>query len=128
MKTIFCWLIANLESHLGMMVLFVLFYPQFSDKNEISQKTEKLSSVIKGSEDIAINSLIVCVIVAFILAILTAVFTYRNFDEVISRQFKWRNSNVERFEARLNYTLTRFMWSMIVYCIYLLILSYQLFV
>lgn len=128
MKTIFCWLIANIESHIALMILFVLFYYTFLKKNENLQKMEQISSSVKVSEAVVLNYAIGILIIAFILAILTAIFTYQNFDEVISRQFKWRSSNVGQFSAQLSYTFSRFFWSMVIYCIYLCIILYKILV
>lgn len=36
------------------------------------------------------------------------IYTYKNFEEVVSQQFKYRNSNVEKFDYRLKYSWDRF--------------------
>lgn len=115
MKTIFCWIIANLEGFIAIILFYVMVCAAFQ-VNPINQD-------IQISQTALINLLIGSLILAFIFAIITAIFTYRNFDEVISRQFRWRNSNVELFSAQLKYTFSRFFWSMIVYSVYLIILS-----
>lgn len=44
-----------------------------------------------------------------LLALLLAVYTYQNFDEVVSRRMLYRNSAVDMFEEQLKYTICRFM-------------------
>jgi len=40
-----------------------------------------------------------------------AIYTYNNFDEVVSRRMLWRNSNVSLFNEQLKYSIGRFIAS-----------------
>lgn len=51
---------------------------------------------------------IVCASIAFVLGLILSVASYRNFDEVVSRRFLYRNSCVSVFEERFKYAITRF--------------------
>jgi membrane protease YdiL (CAAX protease family) len=65
---------------------------------------------------------LIALVFTFFLAILTAIYTYKNYNEVISRRFRWRSSNVDIFSARLKYTISRFFASMIIYSVYVITL------
>lgn len=125
MKTVFCWLIANLESQIALMIIIAILYPQISDKQENLKKIQQSYPNIQVSESTIVYFLIGCLIIAFILAVWTAIFTYRNFDEINSRRFRWSNSNVELFDIKLKYSISRFFVSMIVYCAYIAFFTYQ---
>jgi uncharacterized integral membrane protein len=47
-------------------------------------------------------------IVASVVSLLIAIYTFINFDEVTSRRMLWRNSNVSLFDVSILYTLDRF--------------------
>lgn len=51
---------------------------------------------------------IVCVAVSFVIGLITAISAYRNFDDVVSRRFLYRNSDVSVFENQLLYAINRF--------------------
>lgn len=51
---------------------------------------------------------LICVGIAFVLGFILSVASYRNFEEVVSRRFLYRNSLVSVFEERLKYAITRF--------------------
>ena len=121
MKTLMCWLIANLESHLIIIFLCALMYKLNTSPNHV----QIIFSKFLAPESISL--LIILVILAFIFSLWTAIFTYKNFNEVISRQFRWRNSNVEIFSSRLYYTSSRFAFAMTVYSSYLLIFLFGIF-
>ena len=55
-----------------------------------------------------------------------AQFAYNNFDEVTSRQMRWRNSNVSMHDARLGYWFNRFIVSFFLYTIILSIILFLL--
>lgn len=45
---------------------------------------------------------------AFLFGLVCAIYANRNFDDVVSRRFLFRNSNVSVFEVRWKYTFNRF--------------------
>lgn len=45
---------------------------------------------------------------SLIIALITAIFTANNMDEVVSRRMLYRNSNANMFEIKLLYTFNRF--------------------
>ena len=47
-------------------------------------------------------------VIAFPFGIYTSVYANQNFDDVVSRRFLYRNSNVSVFEVRWKYTFNRF--------------------
>ncbi|MDR0982490.1 MAG: hypothetical protein LBM07_04515 [Culturomica sp.] len=55
-----------------------------------------------------INKFWTVFIIASVISVFVAVYTYINIDEVLSRRMLWRNSNVSIFEYSLLYTLDRF--------------------
>ncbi len=52
--------------------------------------------------------LIIAAIPAFFFALFSSIYAYRNFDDVVSRRFLFRNSNVSVFEVQWKYTFNRF--------------------
>ena len=46
--------------------------------------------------------------IATVISVFLAVYTFINFDEVVSRRMSWRNSNVSLLEISILYTLDRF--------------------
>ena len=54
-----------------------------------------------------LRSLLVFAIIAFSGGVATAIYAYKHFDEVISRRFLYRNSNVAVFQERWRYTFNR---------------------
>ena len=55
--------------------------------------------------NLMISILKIALPIDIVLSIWAAVFTYKNFDEVFSRSSRWRNSNVEKFDVRLKYSI-----------------------
>lgn len=76
------------------LLCFALYYLLFDKEIEVSL------SVKIGA--------IVCVAVSFVIGLITAISAYRNFDDVVSRRFLYRNSDVSVFENQLLYAINRF--------------------
>lgn len=76
------------------LLCFALYYLLFDKEIEFSL------SVKIGA--------IVCVAVSFVIGLITAISAYRNFDDVVSRRFLYRNSDVSVFENQLLYAINRF--------------------
>ena len=52
--------------------------------------------------------LVTASIPALLFALFSSIYAYRNFDDVVSRRFLYRNSNVSVFEVQWKYTFNRF--------------------
>jgi len=99
-KTIKCWLVANIEGLSGIFFFFILF-TAFNEKNtELNDalKLETIHWVIFG----------IVSAVDIYLSVLIAIFSYRNFDEVVSLRMLFHNSNVSLFQEQLKYSISRF--------------------
>jgi hypothetical protein len=103
-NTIKCWLIANLETLLGICFLTFLFCSAHGSSGTANPSTQA-NIQIPTSWKIIIGSV---VIIAIYFSVKIATYTYRNFDEVVSRRMLWRNSNVSMFQEQLKYSLSRF--------------------
>lgn len=103
-STIKCWLIANLETLGGVSFLFFLFACSIHG-NSYTKVAQPTDGHIPISHWIIIG---MTILIAIYFSILVAIFTYRNFDEVVDRRMLWRNSNVSLFHAQLKYSLSRF--------------------
>lgn len=116
MKTFICWLIASAAEIIIGLEFFAIVI--IKSKNLI---IKDLSSNKELLDDFFIFSCIA----TLIFAIFIIIYTYRNIEEVISRQFKWRNSRVSTFDYRLKYSLGRggmalLIGGLLFYAIYLL--------
>lgn len=107
MKTFWCWIIANMDSQIAVIIFIAIILPK---PIKVAHSPEILPYYLFA------------LIFTFSLAILTAIYTYKNYNEVISRRFRWRSSNVEVFSARLKYTISRFFVSLIIYSVYVIAL------
>lgn len=96
MKTFICWLIACASEIIMGLELFAIVI--IKSNNLI---IKDMSSNQKASDYFLIFSCLA----TLIFAIFITIYTYRNIDEVISRQFKWKNSRVSAFNYRLKYSL-----------------------
>jgi len=98
-ETIKCWLIANIESIIAFLVISIFL---------------RYKAYVKTiPEDIHISTLHWIIIGFFtffglVFSTIIAVYTYKNFSEVVSRRMIWRNSNVSMFNDRLKYSINRF--------------------
>ena len=53
-----------------------------------------------------------CIVPAIVFGLCVAVFTARNFDDVVSRRMLYRNSAVDMFEMEMKYVFNRFVSAM----------------
>lgn len=106
MNTFKCWLIAQTEV-LGGLV-FILGILLMQDDGAIL-KTEILPSYLKS-----IWLLTTIASVAFVLSTMITIFTWRNFEEVVSRSLVWRRSNVDLFSMKIKYSLNIFIQILII--------------
>lgn len=90
-------------------LMFYVFSYASSELNEIIETTLEATP----AEIAVVNRMIQIVWIGFggshLLALLFAVYIYRNFDEVVSRRMLYRNSAVDMFEEQLKYTICQFM-------------------
>lgn len=96
MKTFWCWFLANFPS---VFIILGIFFGAYIGENNI------VIADILSDNSIATIYFIVSAIFSFLLSLGVTVYVYRNIDEVISRRFKWGNSNVGKFDFRLKYSL-----------------------
>lgn len=90
MRTFICWLLSKLREPAALVFFGAICLMMGWDKVD----GESMMSILKIALPIDI-----------ILSVWAAVFTYKNFDEVFSRSSRWRNSNVEKFDVRLKYSI-----------------------
>lgn len=90
MRTFICWLLSKLREPAALGFWGAICLMMGWDKVD----GESMMSILKIALPIDI-----------ILSVWAAVFTYKNFDEVFSRSSRWRNSNVEKFDVRLKYSI-----------------------
>lgn len=90
MRTFICWLLSKLREPAALGFFGAICLMMGWDKVD----GESMMSILKIALPIDI-----------ILSVWAAVFTYKNFDEVFSRSSRWRNSNVEKFDVRLKYSI-----------------------
>ena len=99
-NTIKYWLIANFEVFSFLIFLFIIINGSKSTE-QTSQATVQYTTfqyVLFG----------IAVAVDVYLSVMIAIFSFRNFDEVVSRRMLWRNSNVSLFQEQLKYAISRF--------------------
>ena len=99
MKTIICWLISCIEYPL--VILFFVFLGSM----------ERYSIYFQTHEEQATALLVLSCLVAAIPAIATAIYTFINYDEVISAGVARWTSQIEFFEGQLKYSLGKIMTS-----------------
>lgn len=129
------WLIANIES-IVMVITFIillLLYLKFEDINIFKVfglifffslvPTKKVGDGLTffvlaiglcGYTFYILGSLgwdIAAGIIGLIGAVISATFVYNHTDEVLSRRFFYRNSNVDYLEFKMKYTIERFFTS-----------------
>lgn len=93
MKTIICWLISCIEYPL--LVLIFVFLGSM----------ERYSIYFQTHEEQATDLLVLSCLVAAIPAIATAIYTFNNYDEVISVGVARWTSQIEFFDEELKYSL-----------------------
>ena len=105
-KTIKCWLIANLETLNAIGFFLLLLIVQIKSHNETlptggTQNTSQIS--------VFYWILIIFATISDILvSVKIAIYTYRNFDEIVSLRMLFHNSNVSLFQIQLKYSISRF--------------------
>lgn len=98
-ETIKCWFIANIESISAFLLISIIFrYEAYSKTIPENIQVTTLNWIIIGF----------FTLFAFVFSTIIAVYTYKNFSEVVSRRMIWRNSNVSMFDERLKYSINRF--------------------
>lgn len=99
MKTFLCWLISRSpKTILFIEVLVILF---------LNEKHIVISDVL-SDKSVMFKFLLSASILSIIISLLIMIYTYKNFEEVVSQQFKYKSSNVEKFDYRLKYSWDRF--------------------
>ena len=93
-------------SFCGWLAFIGFFYIEIKTEGEVNELTECFSTVgaIFGQH---IRYILITTLMSFIGAIFIAIYANRNFDEVVSRRFLYRNSNVAVFHERWRYTFNR---------------------
>lgn len=98
MKTFICWLIACAsEIIIGIEILSIV----------IIRSNNLVIKDMSSNEEASVYFFLFSCLATLIFAICIIIYTYRNIEEVISRQFKWRNSKVSAFDYRLKYSFSR---------------------
>lgn len=101
MKTFISFFLANMGFMEFLGLLFIMAeYDAFT--NEINlELSARTVNILKVTTFLQIPVALYC-------AVRGAMFTYNNFDEVWSRRMSWKNSNVDKLEARLTYSIKIF--------------------
>jgi len=85
-----------------LMFIIVFFFMWWTTQPECDEAhSEILGHIFKWFWKIVLPA-------ATVIGVWIARYTFRNFDEVVSRRMLYRNSNVSLFELRWKYTLNRF--------------------
>lgn len=105
-KTIKCWLIANLETLNAISFFLFLIIVQINSHNENppmgdSHNTSQISVFYW-------ILIIIATISDILVSVKIAIYTYRNFDEIVSLRMLFHNSNVSLFQVQLKYSISRF--------------------
>lgn len=98
MKTFICWLIACASEIIMGLEFFAIV---------IIKSNNLIIKDMSSNKEASDYFFIFSCLATLIFAIFIMIYTYRNIDEVISRQFKWKNSRVSTFDYRLKYSLSR---------------------
>lgn len=103
-NTFKCWIISNLEilASIG-FIIFIYKNEYYNDNNQTVFTNSTFLLILIG--------LILMTIIFF--SVKVAIYTYKNFDEVVSRRMLWRNSNVSLFNEQLKYSIGRFIASFV---------------
>lgn len=116
----FCLPTKKMDSSIARYILFcfLMFYSLYFGEN-----TEANSVEIEAGKNLVSRIIWIGFVCSHLLALLLAVYTYRNFDEVVSRRMLYRNSAVDMFEEQMKYTICRLMdHALAFYFLYLVIL------
>lgn len=101
MKTFISFFLANIGFMVFLGLLFIMAeYDAFTNEINLGLSARTVS-ILKVTTFLQIP---------FVLyfAVRGAMFTYNNFDEVWSRRMSWKNSNVDKLEARFIYSIKIF--------------------
>ena len=128
------WLIANIESIVMVMTLpvLLLFYLKIENSDIVGLGFILLCSLVptkKVGDGFTFFALALALcgytfyilgglgwviaagIIGLIGAVMTAIFVYNHTEEVLSRRFFYRSSNVDYLEFKMKYTIERFFTS-----------------
>lgn len=87
MKTFLCWLISRSpKTILFIEVLIILF---------LNEEHIVISNVL-SDKSVMLKFLLSAGILSIIFPLLIMIYTYKNFEEVVSQQFKYRNTLLSR--------------------------------
>ena len=101
MKTFISYFLANMGFMVFIGALFILAeYDAFTNEIKLGVSVRTVN-ILKVTTFLQIP-------VALYFAVRGAMFTYKNFDEVWSRRMSWKNSNVDKLEAKLTYSIKIF--------------------
>ena len=117
-NTLKCWIISNLEILASICFFILIINSENSiDNNQVILQTQKDYS----SLFLILIGLTLITIIFF--SVKVAIYTYKNFSEVVSRRMLWRNSNVSLFNEQLKYSIGRFIASFIFFVFIILDLA-----
>jgi len=101
MKTFVSFFLANMGFMVFIGLCFILTeYDAFTNEINLGLSA-RTANILKVTTFLQIP-------VVLYFAVRGAMFTYKNFDEVWSRRMSWKNSNVDKLEARLTYSIKIF--------------------
>ena len=107
-NTFYSWLIANMECIAVVVAFICVVFSSMGDGESLVDVQNQ--EVVKASihPTIGLTLLGLTALLTLISSVVIAIFTWRNFDEVVSRRTLFRNSNSALFSMRLLYTCSRF--------------------
>ncbi len=118
MKTFISWVISQIEAIIALIVAGICcLAPELA-----ARLTVNLEGLFDGGWS-AVDGSIFAAIISIVVAIVAMIFTWRNFEETISRSMIWRRSNIDRFGMRLQYSLTIFVEVVVLCAILFLIFT-----
>lgn len=113
MNTFKCWLVAQIEPLFGFTLIAGWMILLGAD--QITSPPEFL---------ISIWFFVTIASIALIPSIIITIFTWRNYEEVISRSLMWRRSNIDRFSMKLKYSFGVFIQTLLI----LIIIPYSVII
>lgn len=108
MRTWGCWLLSKMKSFAGLGIILIVCLWGLDAEDDAYRQ--------------ALTLMVVITPVSAILSIWAAIFTFKNFEEVYSRSKRWRNSNVEKLNTRICYSISMFFQCLFAFPVFILII------
>lgn len=132
--TIKCWLLSKIEGFTAFMLIaglatFAAPIWLIDGYDTMPEVQQKIASDLALKNIFTLNifekiTWSVMLITAIIIGIKIAKYTYNYYDEIVSRSFLWRNSNVGIFDSQLKYAIGMFFQAGFIVHLFLMLIWY----